>query len=86
MFDASGVRMVTTLIVALLILPLIFITLGFIAASTLLFSIVAIALRGTRPSARSIVIDLAVGAAFAIVLFLMFTRGLSVSLPGPALF
>lgn len=85
-FDASGLRMVTALIVALLLLPVIFITLGFIAASTLLFATVAVALRGARPSPRSIVVDLAVGAAFSIVLFLMFTRGLSVSLPGPALF
>lgn len=85
-FDAAGLRMVTAIIVSLLLLPVVFITIGFIAASTSLFATVAVALRGQRPTARSIAIDLAVGAAFSIVLFLVFTRGLSVSLPGPALF
>lgn len=85
-FDAAGSSMVTAIIIALLILPIIFITAGFIAASTLLFTVVAAALRGHRPSTRSIGFDLAVGAAFSIVLFLVFTRGLSVSLPGPVIF
>jgi putative tricarboxylic transport membrane protein len=84
--DAAGLRMVTAIIAGLVLLPIAFITLGFIAASTLLFATVALALRGERPSPTSVAFDLAVGAAFSIVLFLVFTRGLSVSLPGPALF
>lgn len=83
---AEGLRMVAAIIAGLVVLPMVFITLGFIAASTLLFATVAVALRGDAPSARSVAFDLTVGAAFSIVLFLVFTRGLSVSLPGPALF
>ena len=40
------------------------------------------ALRGQRPATRALMIDLAVGAVFSIVLFVTFTRGLGVSLPG----
>ena len=85
-FDRQGVRMTLTLVGALAVLPIIFVTVGFIAASTLLFAAAATSLRGLRPAARQVFIDVAVGAAFSIVLFLTFTRGLGVSLPGPAFF
>ena len=85
-FDEAGIRMATAIIAALLVLPIMFLTAGFIASSTLLFATTASALRGQRPTTRALVFDLAVGAAFSMVLFVTFTRGLSVSLPGPALF
>jgi hypothetical protein len=85
-FDARGVRMAMAITIALIILPLVFVTFGFVASSTLLFAIAAAALRGERPSIRSCVVDLAIGAAFSIALFVTFTRGLGVSLPGPSFF
>jgi putative tricarboxylic transport membrane protein len=85
-FDRAGMRMVVTMILTLAALPIVFITLGFIAASLLLFATTATALRGRRPTLRVVMFDLAVGAAFSIVLFVAFTRGLGVSLPGPSFF
>ena len=82
--DPIGSRMSLLLAISLIVLPLIFITGGFIAASTLLFAISASALRAQRPSIRSLTVDAIVGAIFALVLFIVFTRGLGVSLPGPA--
>ena len=78
--------MVSTIIVALVILPLAFWGIGFVASSTLLFAIAATAMRGTRPIAITAVFDLIVGAVFSIALFLVFTRGLGVTLPGPNIF
>jgi hypothetical protein len=83
-FDRQGMRMVSAIIVTLLILPLAFWVIGFVASSTLLFAIAATAMRGARPMARTTAIDLIVGAVFSIALFLMFTRGLGVILPGPS--
>jgi putative tricarboxylic transport membrane protein len=85
-FDRTGIRMVMTVILAVIVLPLIFKTMGFIASSLVLFATTAAALRGQRPTARALVIDIAVGATFAIVLFVAFTRGLGVSLPAPSFF
>jgi putative tricarboxylic transport membrane protein len=85
-FDHTGLRMAISLIVALLLLPLVFVTLGFVASSTLLFATTATALRGQRPTTRTLMFDLAVGIAFSIVLFATFTRGLGVTLPGPSFF
>lgn len=82
--DRAGLRRVVALILSLVVLPIVFITLGFIAASLLLFATTATALRGRRPTARALLFDLAVGAAISIVLFVVFTRGLGVSLPGPS--
>lgn len=84
--NRQGARMVASIIVALLILPLAYRILGFAAASALLFAITAAAMRGTRPLMITTAIDLAVGAALAAVLFLLFTRGLGVMLPGPIFF
>lgn len=81
--DPIGRRMIAALGVALLILPLVFVTLGFIAASTLMFAAAASTLRARRPATRDLAIDLAVGVTFSITLFIVFTRGLGVSLPGP---
>ena len=85
-FDAAGVRMATAIVVALIVLPIVFVALGFVVSSTLLFATAATALRGRRPSARTVALDLVVGATFSIVLFVTFTRGLGVALPGPAVF
>ena len=79
--DAAGRRMIASIAVALLILPLVFVSAGFIAASTLLFAVAASTLRVPRPTKRTLTIDLVAGAAFAIVLFMVFTRALGVSLP-----
>jgi hypothetical protein len=81
--SAQGLRMVLAIAIALLLLPLVFWTAGFIAASTGMFVVTASAMRGQRPTPRVAAIDLIVGAAFAIVLFLAFTSGLGVALPGP---
>jgi hypothetical protein len=82
--DRAGARMALTLVTALIVLPLTFVTAGFVPSSTLLFAASASALRGTRPSPRSLVADAIVGAVFAIAVFIIFTRGLDVSLPGPS--
>ena len=85
-FEASGMRMAMAIVASLAALPIVFVTLGFIAASTLLFAVTATALRGQRPAARALMFDLAVGAVFSAALFVTFTRGLGVSLPGVAVF
>jgi len=80
--DPIGRRMVAVLVVALIATPLIFVSVGFVPASTVLFAITASVLRAKRPASTHLAIDIIVGTAFAIVLFLVFTRGLGVSLPG----
>ena len=80
--DRQGTRMAAALIAALLILPPVFVTIGFVAASVLLFVVAAATLRAQPITLRSIVIDLIVGLAFSITIFLIFTRGLGVALPG----
>jgi putative tricarboxylic transport membrane protein len=81
-FDRGGLRMVSVIAAALVILPLLFVNAGFIVASTVLFTVAAVTLRAKSFTARTIAIDLAVGAVFSIALFLLFTRGLGVALPG----
>ena len=81
-FDRLGGRMAGAIIVTLLVLPVVFVAAGFIVSSTLLFAIAAASLRAKALSARSIAVDLIVGAAFSLALFLLFTRGLGVMLPG----
>jgi putative tricarboxylic transport membrane protein len=84
--DRTGLRMAGAIVAALLVLPLTFVTAGFVASSTLLFAAAATALRGRPPSAHTVSVDLIVGGLFAMMLFIVFTRGLGVSLPGlPAL-
>jgi len=53
-----------------------------VLSSTLLFIATATAMRGGRPSARALAVDAVAGAVFSSVLFIVFTRGLGVSLPG----
>jgi hypothetical protein len=65
-----------------LVLPLIFVTAGFVAASTLMFAIAATVLRPQSIATRSLITDVIVGAVFSITLFLLFTRGLGLALPG----
>ena len=74
--------MTGAIVAALLILPMVFVTIGFVASSTLIFAIAATALRARQLTARTIAIDLLVGAAFSMALFFLFTRGLGVMLPG----
>ena len=74
--------MAAALIVALLILPLVFVTIGFVGSSVLLFVVAASTLRARPLSLRAIAFDLIVGLAFSITIFLVFTRGLGVALPG----
>ncbi|HYE86193.1 MAG TPA: tripartite tricarboxylate transporter substrate-binding protein [Vicinamibacterales bacterium] len=80
-FDRQGLRMCAAIAASLILLPLMFVTAGFVIASTLLFGAVATTLRG-HLSARSVAIDLVVGAAFVTLLFSVFTRALGVALPG----
>lgn len=84
--DRQGIRMVSAIIIALVTLPIVFITVGFVASSTLVFATAAGALRARRPAAREMTFDLLIGAAFSIALFIVFTRGLGVTLPGGHLF
>jgi hypothetical protein len=81
-FNRHGMRMAAAIAAMLLLLPLIFVTLGFVASSTLMFAVASAALRVQTINARSIVADVIVGAVFSITLFLLFTRGLGVALPG----
>jgi putative tricarboxylic transport membrane protein len=80
--DRQGIRMTGAIVAALLILPVVFVTAGFVASSMLLFATASTTLRAQSVSVRAIAIDLFVGAAFSIALFLLFTRGLGVMLPG----
>ncbi len=82
-FDHPGRRMAAAIAAALLILPVAFMSLGFVIASTALFAVVAGSMRGASPRAGTVATDLLVGAAFSIALFTLFTRGLGVSLPSP---
>jgi putative tricarboxylic transport membrane protein len=66
---------------ALLIQPLLFPTLGFIASSTLLFTVGSHALRGRGWRASDSLKDVALGLVFSSLLYLIFSRGLGVSLP-----
>lgn len=61
--------------------PVMMPTLGFVAASTLLFVATAASIRGGAPGARMTTRDAALGAAVAILLHVFFTRGLGVQLP-----
>ena len=81
-FDREGGRMAATIGIALLILPIVFVTIGFVASSILIFVVVASTLRARPITARAIAMDLIVGAGFSIAIFVVFTRGLGVALPG----
>ncbi|MFM8533858.1 MAG: tripartite tricarboxylate transporter TctB family protein [Acidimicrobiia bacterium] len=82
-FDHAGRHMSAVIAAALLILPVAFMSLGFVIASTALFAVVAGSMRGASPRAGTVAIDLLVGAAFSIALYTLFTGGLGVSLPSP---
>jgi putative tricarboxylic transport membrane protein len=77
-----GRSMFGAIALGLLALPLVFTTLGFIAASTLLFTLTASSMRAHPPSAGKVALDFLVGVVVATALFIIFTRGLGVSLPG----
>ena len=80
--DRQGARMATAIVIALLILPIVFVTIGFVVSSVMLFVVAASTLRPRPLAIRSIALDLLVGMAFSITIFLVFTRGLGVALPG----
>jgi putative tricarboxylic transport membrane protein len=80
-FDRAGARMALSVAAALLILPIAFVTAGFVVASTLLFAAGATAMRGAVDT-RAVVTDAIVGATLSAALFLIFTSGLGVTLPG----
>jgi putative tricarboxylic transport membrane protein len=80
--NREGARRATTIIIGLLILPPVFVTIGFVAATLLLFVVTASALRPRPVTPGTIALDLAVGLAFSIAIFFVFTRGLGVALPG----
>jgi putative tricarboxylic transport membrane protein len=80
--DRHGRRMALVIAAALLLLPIVFTTLGFVVSSTLLFLAAASVMRSGVTSPRTLAADAAAGAIFAVVLFIVFTRGLGVSLPG----
>jgi putative tricarboxylic transport membrane protein len=77
----AGARNASILAAALLIQPLVFPTVGFVASSTLLFSVGSHALRGHGWRARDSVKDVALGLFLSSLLYLIFSRGLGVSLP-----
>lgn len=78
---APGLKMALLLGLALLLQPILMLATGFIVAATLIFAATATAWRGVRPSVAAMVGDLAVGAAFAAIVFVIFTTGLGVVLP-----
>lgn len=78
---APGRRMAAVLALTLLAQPVLMITSGFIVSSLVLFAVTATAWRGARPSTVMVAKDVAVGAVFTIVIYLMFTAGLGVALP-----
>lgn len=75
-----------TIVAALVILPMVFTTAGFVVASTMVFVSVASAMRGSRPALFRLGLDLLVGATFSFLLYEIFTRGLGVALPGSPFF
>jgi putative tricarboxylic transport membrane protein len=81
--NVTGRRATVILVLALLVLPMVFVTIGFIAASTAMFVIASSVLRAAPLNIRNLTVDAFVGAAFSLLLFVAFTRGLGVSLPGP---
>lgn len=83
---SPGRRMAALLGLALLLQPILMLTTGFIAASTVMFAITAAAWRGVRPAIGTTAWDVGVGAIFSSAIFFIFTVGLGVALPGFSLF
>src|SRR5262245_2535774 len=82
-FDLRAARSAMLVVSALLLLPLLFTRVGFVAASTLLFAVVAHALDAPSswtPS-RRLALNVALGLLFSAALFVIFSRGLGVLLP-----
>ena len=71
---------------ALLMQPLLYPAVGFIASATLLFTVGAHALRGREWRVRTVIKDVALGLVLSSLLYLTFSRGLGVSLPSFSLF
>lgn len=78
---SPGISMTALLGLALLLQPLLMITAGFIASSTITFTVTAASWRGQRPVMATMAKDVAVGGVFATVIYFVFSAGLGVSLP-----
>ncbi len=83
---SPGRRMAALLGLALLLQPILLLTAGFVATSTVMFAITAAAWRGVRPALGTTAWDVGVGVIFATAIFFVFTVGLGVTLPGSSLF
>ena len=77
----SGIGPAGILCTALLVQPFIYPALGFVVASTMVFTVASGTMRGMRPRPSATARDLAIGAALAVLLYTAFTRGLGVQLP-----
>ncbi len=78
---ASNTKSAAILGLTLLVQPLLMLTAGFIIASTVTFVVTANTWRGVRPALATVARDAAVGAAFAVFIYVVFTSGLGVALP-----
>lgn len=78
-----GGREITPIVLALIAAPLLWPTLGFVLTSAIVFGATAGAIRADL---KRFGFDVLIGVAFAAALFLIFTRGLGVSLPMPRFF
>ena len=78
---APGRAMATILALTLVAQAVLIGMVGFIISSTLTFAIAATAIRGRTPVGRVVVKDALIGLAFAAAIFVIFSRGLGVSLP-----
>lgn len=76
-----AIKMAALLGLALLLQPLLMLTAGFIISSAFMFVVTATTWRGVRPAMATVARDAAVGATFAIVIYIIFTSGLGVVLP-----
>ena len=79
---APGRAMAAILALALIAQAILIGIVGFIVSSTITFAIAATAIRGRTPLGRVVMKDALIGLVFAAVIFVIFSRGLGVALPG----
>lgn len=80
--NPMGLRMTVAILLALVLLPLTFTSMGFVTSSTIVFVLVSTAMRGLTPTLRRLGGDALIGAVLSTLLYVAFTRGLGVGLPG----